>query len=360
VTDEEPTLRHRGPATLAAQRAGDLCGCRLADKYELFERLGAGATGAVYRGRRLTDGLDVAIKVLDAPSANAEWKLRFHREGAAAARLSHPNTVRLLELGEEDDGLTWMAMEHAAGPTLMDVIEREGRLRPERALRILDQVAASLAEAHEKGLVHRDVKPTNIVLTQVDGEEVAKVLDFGLVKDLSADVDLTHSGVALGSPSFMAPEQVLRKPIDARADLYALGVVTYGMLTGRAPFEHESKHQLMMMQVKAPIPSLQAKAPDLVVPESVAFIVQTCLAKDRESRFADAYQLRKAVRRALAELSGEAPHAPMRLNEEGKPEVSEPPARSRTFSFLAGFFLLAALGGPLVCGALGLLWWALG
>ncbi len=361
MSDDEPTLTHRGPATAAAQRSGDLTGCRLVDRYDLISVLGRGGAGAVYKAIDLTDRSLAAVKVLDAPAASFEWRARFRQEAQAAARLSHPNTVRTLAFGETPDGLAYLVMEYVAGPTLMDVIDQEGRLSPARVVRILDQVAASLGEAHEKGLVHRDIKPANLILTALDGRpDVVKVLDFGLVKDLEADVDLTRAGVVLGSPSFMAPEQVLKQRVDARTDLYALGVVAYGALTGRAPFESPIKHELMMMQVDASVPPLAEKAPNVHFPDSLDWLVRTCLAKQREDRFADTRALRKALRAVQAELDGGAEPSGLALNAAGEPIRTTPPAPPRIALFLAGFLGLLALGSGGLCTLATLVWWWLG
>ncbi len=202
--------------------------------YDLLEKIAEGGMGAIWKGRHRTTGETVAVKIMPAHMANNSTLLkRFEQEFRAASRLDHPNIVRALDYG--DAGATpYLVMEFVKGESLGQRIEREGRLSEAEAIRIIAQVAQGLHRAHKQNLVHRDVKPDNILVTS---EGVAKLADLGLVKEMETDLNLTKTGRGLGTPHFMAPEQFRNaKNADARCDIYSLGATLYQMVTGELPF----------------------------------------------------------------------------------------------------------------------------
>jgi len=263
--------------------------------------LGGGAMGFVYRARA-ADGTPVALKVLH-PAVLERWDLRrrFEREAQALAAVTHVNVIGVRELGEAD-GRLFLAMELLDGETLEARLVRE-RLDPDEALAIADAVLAGLAYAHAHGILHRDVKPDNVFLARTVHGVVPKLLDFGLAKQTSDDpwgprTVLTSQGMLLGTPAYMAPEQIRASAVDARVDVYAMGVLIFEMLTGTFPFVAEEVSELFRMHLCEPPPSLEEARHDLGVAPALEAFVQRALAKDPDARFVDA----GAMRRALAKI----------------------------------------------------------
>ncbi len=255
--------------------------------YSLEREIGEGGISHVYLARHSHLKRPVAVKVLKAALASDEMVTRFEREVQLCSRLSHPNTIEIYDYGRTRDGTFYYAMEYLDGLSLEDLVGREGRLPVARAVHVLRQVCGSLKEAHERGLVHRDVKPHNLMLCRHGGElDVVKVLDFGLVKELENPHtrDITQFARVLGTPLYMAPER-LRNPADAdaRADIYALGAVAFFLLTGRRLFESQSDHDLVyqVLNVAAPSIALSGAAD---APAALEALVAKCLAKDRDAR----------------------------------------------------------------------------
>ena len=205
---------------------------RLLGRYQVVEELGRGGMGVVYRAYQPSLNRHVAIKVLP-PQLSLDQQLvgRFQREARAAANLRHPNIVVIYDVGEEK-GIHYIVMEYLEGRTLKQLVEEEGPLHPKRAAHIVEQVAAALDYAHQRGFVHRDVKPANIFVGP--GDHVT-LTDFGIAKAASETQQLTRTGTLMGTPEYMAPEQATGGEVDHRTDLYALGVVLYQMLTGHVP-----------------------------------------------------------------------------------------------------------------------------
>src|SRR5712692_4998023 len=227
--------------------------------YRLIDRLGAGGMGEVWRAEDTRLLRPVAIKILSERIANdPEWKARFLREARTIAQMNHPNIATIYAIEQEADKL-FIAMELVEGESLATVLAR-GALKPVQAVHIVKQVAAALAEAHDKGVVHRDVKPDNIIV----GKRSVKVLDFGIAKQLvssSATPTLTQAGLIVGTPFYMSPEQALGQPVDARSDLFSLGVVLYEALAGKRPFEGESVTETMMNIIMQEAIALSTVAP---------------------------------------------------------------------------------------------------
>jgi serine/threonine-protein kinase len=255
--------------------------------YTLEREIGEGGISHVYLARHSHLKRPVAVKVLKAALASDEMVTRFEREVQLCSRLSHPNTIEIYDYGRTRDGTFYYAMEFLDGLSLEELVQQVGRMPVSRAVHVLRQVCGSLKEAHDHGLVHRDVKPHNLMLCRHGGEfDVVKVLDFGLVKELENvhTRDITQFARVLGTPLYMAPER-LRNPADAdaRADIYALGAVAFFMLTGRRLFETQSDHDLVYQVLNVTAPSIAASgAAD--APVLLAGLVARCLAKVREER----------------------------------------------------------------------------
>ncbi|MCA9712240.1 MAG: serine/threonine protein kinase, partial [Myxococcales bacterium] len=228
---------------------------------------------------------------------------RFEREARVASRLRHPNAVEIFDFGQGDDTL-FLAMELLEGESLRAVLEVQTEVMPlQRALRIAAQVADALVAAHREPLIHRDIKPENIFLISRTGSDhFVKVFDFGIAKvfrggDGQPVRSLTIKGQLIGTPPYMSPEQCLGEDVDARSDLYTVGVIAYELLTGHTPFECDNPAKLLRMHVKDPPPAMIDVAPDRPVDPSVEAIIRRALAKDRDERYSSANELAKALLR---------------------------------------------------------------
>lgn len=261
----------------------------LKGQYRVDTLIGVGGMGAVYRAEHHLTNQKVAIKVLwqDLADNDAEVK-RFTREARAASVLAHPNSVRVYDFGkDEPTGAIYMVMEFLDGQKLSDLLRDEPVLDPGRAVHIAAQICKALEEAHSKGLIHRDLKPDNIFLQDVSGEkDFVKVLDFGLAKFVSGNFErdnLTKTGYVVGSPEYMAPEQAIGSEVGPAADIYALGVMLYEVLTGDLPFDAETTAQVLRKHImETPMPMTDLVDDD--VPDALVEIVMRCLAKDPDDR----------------------------------------------------------------------------
>ncbi len=270
----------------------------LQGQYEIVAAIARGGMGRVYRAVQLALGRDVALKLLDMEQLEGQGKdfqQRFFNEAAACAKLVHPNTVVVYDYGKTDDEIYFIAMELLAGPTLQDVIAEAGVIEPARAMHIAMQICGSIGEAHERGMVHRDLKPSNVMLTPRGNDpDFVKVLDFGLVKH--EDNGLTQSGTLLGTPRYMAPEQITADHVGPAADIYSLGAILYHMLTGRPPFDSESKFVLLASHMNVAAPPIREVRPDSPASDELERVVMRCLLKDPSAR----YESMEALARALA------------------------------------------------------------
>jgi Protein kinase domain/Domain of unknown function (DUF4328) len=281
--------------------------------YRIVEQAGSGGMGVVYRAEETgLGGRPVALKLLPAALAgDPDFRARFLREMRVAAAIDHPNIVPIYRAGE-DRGRLYLAMRYVHASDLRRLLEAEGRLTPERALAILDQVARALDAAHARGLVHRDVKPGNILLAppvfDSDAEHVYLV-DFGLARSDSDDRSLGGGGSFLGTPRYAAPEQAAGRPVDGRTDGYALGCVLYECLTGQPPFSGGSGEAILLAHIEASPPRVTALRPDL--PPAIDQVVARAMAKDPATRFPTCRALLTAARQALTPTPGTPePHPP--------------------------------------------------
>ncbi|UJR81206.1 serine/threonine-protein kinase [Sandaracinus amylolyticus] len=268
--------------------------------YRIESRLGSGATGVVFRAKHPDQDRRVALKVLhDNLGSISSLKRRFEREARVLAKLDHPNVVYITDFGVVD-GHTFIAMELLEGQTLEQLLEDQP-IDLDRALRITKQILAGLAFAHARQVVHRDLKPANVYLCKsADGTDQVKLLDFGLAKmlsidDLSQDGTLTRKGRIVGTPAYMAPEQITGVSLDVRADVYALGVLLYELLADRRPFLSERRSELLRAHLLEPVPPLADARKGLAVHPDLEAIVRKALAKDPAHRYADATEMLAAI-----------------------------------------------------------------
>ncbi len=296
----------------------------IAERFRLIGMVGKGGYGAVFEAEQLSVGRRCAVKILLPTRADDETvEKRFRAEAKVTSRLTHPNSVVLYDFGvDETTGYLFLATEYLDGVTLDEVLKTEGRLGIERSLRIMEQIAASLDDAHEMGLVHRDVKPKNIMLVERASQiDFVKVIDFGIAKALHMTSDLTATGTLIGTPQYMSPEQLLGHKLDGRSDQYALAVMGYKMLTGRNPFRAASTMDTAMNHVhQRPMP-LRSYCPGIEVNRDVEDIFLQALEKAPDHRFEDISVFVRALKLALSEggdtLEGESTEVFDRPEETG-------------------------------------------
>lgn len=292
---EVRTLPH--PALCAARQQA--FHPRILGPYRLKKRLGTGGMGQVYLAEHILLRRQCAIKLILPEQAGEPLSLsRFEREVRATAALTHWNTIRIYDYGQTEEGVFYYVMEYLAGLSLQDLVEQQDPLAPERVIHFLRQLCGSLREVHGLGLVHCDIKPSNIIACERGAlHDVVKLFDFGLVQSLrdSTEIDsLTLQGTIFGSPAFMSPEQaVLRNHVDARSDLYGLGGVGYFLLTGQPPFVCETLRQTLCAHISEPVARLSAVRAD--VPSDLEEVILRCLEKDANLRFQDADSLDQAL-----------------------------------------------------------------
>jgi serine/threonine protein kinase len=262
-----------------------LVGTSLNGRYRLEARIGAGGMSTVYRALDVTLERQVAVKLMNREVASDSDQLeRFRREARAVAQLSHPHIVGVIDAGE-DDGRPYIVLEYVEGETLKDRIRRKGRLPIPEAVAYSIEIARALGAAHSRHIVHRDVKPQNVL---IDEEGSAKVTDFGIARTLEED-GLTADGRVLGTTDYVSPEQALGQHVNGQSDLYSLGVVLYEMLTGEVPFKGENQVAVAMKHVREEIPDVQIKRPE--VSAALASVLDTATAKRQEDRYADDAEL---------------------------------------------------------------------
>ena len=301
-------------AKVALQPDDPLIGRTLQGGYVILELVGIGGMGRVYRAEQTNLGRTVAVKIIHPHLVGEEnAAARFITEARAASRLNHPNSVAVIDFGKTEDGQLYLVMEFLRGKDLARVQYEEGPLSFRRIVSVLRQVLAALSEAHHLGIIHRDLKPENIILEPVrTGGDFVKVVDFGLAK-MRAEApapSITSPGIVCGTPEYMSPEQGRGDPLDARSDLYAVGVIFYQLLTGRLPFEAESPTQVVLMHITEPAKDPRAMAPERMIPSLLADVCLMALAKDPAHRFGNADEFNEALGDALSQIESAVPRAP--------------------------------------------------
>lgn len=339
---------------LASSENDPLLGATIVGRFTILARLGRGSMGAVYRARQEAVGRDVALKIVRPDRAyDPETKARFEREARAISLLTSPHTITAFDFGEAEDGSWFLAMEMLEGESVGDRLRREGRIDWIDAARFAREALRSLAEAHEKGIIHRDLKPDNLFLARLPESggrrsEICKVLDFGIAKwqrpeDSKIDQLETQAGTVFGTPRYMSPEQAQGSPLDARSDLYSLGVLLYQMLSGRAPFVDDDAVVVMARHIKDEPPPLSEVARDAGIPSGIEAVVRRALAKSPDDRPQTAEQmsleLEQAVELTRAQVSGVQPATVVSV------AVPEAPAPRRRM-----VPVLAAVSGLLLAG----------
>ncbi|HEX9052510.1 MAG TPA: serine/threonine-protein kinase, partial [Anaeromyxobacter sp.] len=323
------------PATPAFEPLS-LVGTTLDGRYELVAHLATGGMGAVFRARHVHLRKDVAVKVLRPDlTSSAEIVERFRREAEIASALEHDNIVRVTDFGRTPEGYLFLVMELLTGESLFDRLRREGFLPPEEAVPILWQVCAALEAAHALGVVHRDLKPENVFLARSgSGREVTKILDFGIAKIADpSSVSATQSGIVVGTPEYLSPEQAMGIAVDARADLYAVGLIAWRTLAGRHPFKADEPRALLMMQATRPVPPLTDNRPDLsAYPALVAAVARACAKEPAERQ-----QSAAALKDDLAAALGPAFAVPTPATPTPASPALAPPSTSPTPSPLPAF-----------------------
>jgi eukaryotic-like serine/threonine-protein kinase len=281
-------------------------------RYRLTSLVGRGGMGAVFLAEHVTIRRPVAVKLLVPSLASIpELARRFQREAFAIGRIDHPNCVSVLDFGRLDSGSLFLVMEYLAGRSLAEAIEDEERMGARRSLHILRHVLRGLGHAHQVGIVHRDVKPENVILVEHEGvPDFAKILDFGIARVVGqtppdvmeeGEERLTQAGIAFGTPAYLSPEQAIGDPVDQRADLYSATVMLFEMMTGRPPFYSPDKLELLGMHATRPPPRLRDVRPDLVIPAQLDDLVAIGLAKIPSERFSDADEYINAIENCLLE-----------------------------------------------------------
>ncbi|MBZ0120226.1 MAG: serine/threonine protein kinase, partial [Sandaracinaceae bacterium] len=286
-----------------------LLGRTMAGRFKILARIGTGGMGTVYRAEQVGLGRPVALKVLKKELVHdRDTVARFHREAKAMSLLVHPNTVRVFDFGEDEDGWLFLAMELLEGELLTSWIEREGTPPIPDAIRVTQEILRSLAEAHSKGIIHRDLKPDNIYLARVDGHAlpVVKVLDFGIAKAFREDYKIdqleTQAGTVFGTPRYMSPEQAQGKTLDHRSDLYSVGVLLYQLLTGNPPFQDDDAVVVMAKHIREKPKPVGEVVPDRPIPRSLEKLVVRAMEKDPTKRVGSADELDGALAACLPDV----------------------------------------------------------
>jgi serine/threonine protein kinase/tetratricopeptide (TPR) repeat protein len=327
--------------TLSLPQEGLTRGTVFAGRYEIIEELGRGGMGAVYRAEDKKINEEVALKLIN-PQISSDRKIieRFRQELKIARKISHRNICRMHDLGEAG-GAHFITMEYVAGEDLKSLIKRIGQLPPAKALSIAGQAAEGLAEAHRLGVIHRDLKPGNIM---VDREGNAKIMDFGIARSLKTEA-ITGTGIIIGTPDYMSPEQAEAKEVDGRSDIYSLGIILYEMVTGRVPFEGETPLSVAMKHKGEKPKDPREWNPQL--PPAVSRLILKCLEKEKEKRFQTADELRTEIEAVEKGVPG---------TEKEKPKRKPLTAREITVTFGLKKLLLPVLAAVAIV-VLGLVVW---
>jgi diguanylate cyclase (GGDEF)-like protein len=290
------------------QETDSRIGLILDGRYEITEFIARGGMGTVYKAIQRPLGREVAVKILtvkDKRGADA-FQARFFLEASLCARLTHPNVVRVFDYGTNREETFYIVMEFIEGHTLEEVLNNTGRMEPLRAVNLMKQACSALSEAHNQGLVHRDLKLRNLMVTHpTENEDFLRVLDFGLVTQTDVRQSESNPGGLIGSPMYMSPEQIQDRNVDLRTDIYALGVVLFMLLTGKMPFRGKKAWELFREHMETIPPLLNSVLPSVTFPESLQEIVRIALSKDPEERFYSTQEMSTVLEACAHELRGQ-------------------------------------------------------
>jgi len=291
----------------------DLVGAVIAERYHVLEKLGEGGMGQVYLAEHVKMGRRSAVKVMNASMAHDANAIgRFNREASNASRIDHPNVAAIYDFGETPDGLVYLAMQYVEGKTLTQIMQAEGPMPPARAAEIIRQAAEGLDAAHDLGIVHRDLKPDNIMVAKDrDGLDCVKVVDFGIAKAAGSTAQkVTRTGIVVGTPEYMSPEQIAGEEVDARSDLYSLALVAFNLITGDLPFPAESTQTSMVMRLTERARSLAEVRPDIAWPAELQAVMSRALERQPDRRYATTREFGRALQAAVAGMAPIASAAP--------------------------------------------------
>ncbi len=326
----------------------------IADRYELEELVGTGGMSSVFRAHDNLLDRKVALKVLHPQfTDDEEYVERFRREARSVAQLSHPNIVTVIDRGEADDR-QFIVFEYIAGENLKELVDRSGAMPIETAVSLAHQIARALAFAHDNGLVHRDVKPQNVLL---NGDGQAKVTDFGIARSMDVKHGMTQTGTVLGTSDYIAPEQAQGQTISAQTDVYSLGVVLYELLTGEVPFPGENFVAVAMRHINEPPPSVRERRPD--VPPRLDAALQRAMAKDPSDRFPSMDAFCNELAACLQEVARDhdpnatayavpavtVAAAPLQRRRPARPRASAPPPAALA---VVGLLAVAAIAAAII------------
>ena len=297
--------------TAPALTHSNLLGKTLEGRYEIVKKIGEGGMSFVYLAKDIATGARSAIKVLSAAlSQDVNAMARLRREASLGMRLAHSNICHIVRLGETEDGLVYVVMPFIEGEVLSDRMNRRGYLPAAEVALLIRDIAAGLTLAHQLRIVHRDLKPENVmVCKRADGGEYAVVMDFGLAKERRAGAELqklTATGIVLGTPEFMSPEQLRGKPLDGRTDIYSLGLMTFEMLTGKLPFNGRTQQELMIARLRSDPTPLRKIRDDLEFSEALERVLKKAMQRNPDERYQTALEYADAVTRAINDGTAEA------------------------------------------------------
>jgi serine/threonine protein kinase len=369
--DTLPTCPRGHAGELFVDDKDPLIGVIIRDRYQINQVIGRGAMGAVYKATQTNDGKEVAIKVLHTHLAsNQESLKRFQYEARAASSLMHPNIVRLYDVGIGPGGQPYIAMEYLEGTTLGDFMKTRQHLNTREALPIIRQMCEALAEAHSHGVLHRDVKPANIMLMNRFGQEnFVVVLDFSISKVIhrASDVDTTTPGLIFGSPAYMSPERFMGRGGDFRSDIYSVGIIMFQMLAGRAPFKSSDLYTLMNEHIGTPPPLVKDVRPDCDIPDELQDTITRALSKKEKDRQENMKQLLAEINEVYRNITtgrpsqempayapeatvtaygGAAPSSPQPIATIQKPPESGSGSKANVFDIDPGQGLTPSVGLP--------------
>lgn len=294
-----------GTALRSAGESNDLVGSIVAERYHVLKKLGEGGMGQVYLAEHVKMGRKSALKVMHPGMVkDVDAISRFNREASNAARISHPNVAAIYDFGETPEGVIYLAMEFVDGQPLTKIIEQTGSLPALRAAEIIRQSGDALAVAHDMGIVHRDLKPDNIMIARTrDGGDLVKVVDFGIAKAAGSEAQkVTKTGLVVGTPEYMSPEQLAGDQLDGRSDIYSLALVAFNMLTGKLPFPADSAQESMIMRLTDRPKSLGEMRPDVAWPADVQSVMDRALERDATKRYQTAAEFGRDLYRVIERM----------------------------------------------------------